>query len=189
MTRSRSGLVLLMVLIGVAATMESSCAEDGRLKRGDAVGAFYVTKVAGAEDDGVSPGENLCYRCRYGSRPLVMVFARRSGGRLTELVRRLDGAVARNRDARLKGMVTFVGRDLDALRQQATEIAQLAEVKQVPVAVAAEATTGPIHERLDADAAVTIVVAKESQVVTALAYQVDDIDVTKVMTEVEQILR
>ena len=50
------------------------------LQQGDSVGVFYVTKVAGATNDGVAPGEQLCYRCRYGSSPIIMVFARRTGG-------------------------------------------------------------------------------------------------------------
>ena len=178
--------VVICLLAGLSSTQSFAAGEC--LKQGDAVGVFYVTKVAGAEDDGVVPGEHLCYRCRYGSRPLVMVFARRTGGRLTELVRRLDRAVATNQDSSLKGLVTFVGEDATELKQSAASVAANAEVKKVPLVVAQEPKTGPVNYKLSADAAITIVVAKDSQVVHTHTYDVDKIDVAEVMTEVEQIL-
>ena len=36
---------------------------------GDSIGAFNVTKLCGAEDDGVEAGKTLCYRCKNGKRP------------------------------------------------------------------------------------------------------------------------
>lgn len=159
------------------------------LQQGDPVGVFYVTKVAGAESDGVSPGEQLCYRCRYGSRPMVMVFTRKTGRRLTDLVRRLDLAVATNRGARLKGLVTFLGKDTKELQQCATSVAETAIVKEVPVVIAEETETGPANYKLPDDADVTIVVAKDSQVVHTHVYDVNHIDVTTVMNDVERIIR
>ena len=187
MLRMPVGLILAVGLLGGLWSKQSIWAGEC-LKRGDAVGVFYVTKVAGAEDDGVVPGERLCYRCRYGSRPLVMVFARRTGGRLTELVRRLDRAVATNPNSRLKGLVTFVGEDAGELKLSAESVAEKAAVKKVPLVVAKEPKTGPINYKLSADAAITIVVAKDSQVVNTHTYDVDKIDVARIMTDVQQIL-
>jgi hypothetical protein len=144
--------------------------------------------VAGATDDGVAPGEQLCYRCRYGSRPLVMIFARRTGGRLTELVRRVDRAVANNQQSSLKGLVTFVGEDSRELKQCAESVAETADVSKVPVVVAQEPSTGPENYNLAPDAAVTVVVAKDSQVVSTHSYDVETIDVAEVMTDVQQVL-
>jgi hypothetical protein len=189
MSRIATGWISALGLIVGATLVTSALAADRCLQRGDAVGVFYVTKVAGAVDDGVVPGEQVCYRCRYGSRPIVMVFARRTGGRLTELVRRLDRAVAINRRSSLKGMVTFVGGDATELKQRAASVAEEAAVKKVPVVVAQETETGPANYKLPADAAVTVVVAKDSQVVTTHTYDEDNINVSEVMTEVQQILR
>ncbi len=187
MPRLSTGLILA-VCLSLGLSHSQSLAAEPCLKQGDSVGVFYVTKVAGAEDDGVFPGENLCYRCRYGSRPLVMVFARRSGGRLTELVRRLDRAVASNRDSSLKGLITFVGETPTEAKESAASCAKSAAVKTVPVVVANEANTGPVNYKLATDAAVTIVVAKDSQVIHTHTYDVDTIDVATVMSEVQQII-
>ena len=163
-------------------------APTSSLRRGDSVGVFYVTKVAGAEDDGVRPGEQLCYRCRYGSSPMVMVFARRTGGRVTELVKRIDKAVFSNRKRRLKGLVTMMGKDSSSVKLAAGKVAAAAEVEYVPVVVAKEVQTGPLNYKLPADADVTVVVAKDSQVVRTHTYTSEKVDIAAVMDEVERIL-
>ncbi len=57
---------------------------------GDMVGAFYVEKVAGAVNDNVSVGKQLCYRCMLGNKPVVMVFARKADKNLASLVKELE---------------------------------------------------------------------------------------------------
>jgi hypothetical protein len=172
-------------------TAGTACADtstEDSLKQGDSIGVFYVTKVAGAEDDGVEPGEDLCYRCRYGSSPMVMVFARDTGGKVTDLIKQIDTAVARNEEARLRGLLTLIGEDAASLKQDASKIAKKAAVKNVPVVVAKETKTGPLNYKLSDDAAVTIVVAKDSQVVNTHIFAADKIDIAAVMTEIQQIL-
>ncbi len=164
-----------------------SALEDG-LKQGDAIGVFYVTKVAGAQDDGVEAGEDLCYRCRYGSRPMVMVFARDTGGKVPELLRAIDLAVAENESESLRGLLTLMGDDATALKNVADKIATSSAVKMVPVAVAKETKTGPMNYRISSDAAVTIVLAKDSQVVATHIFAAEKIDVDSIMKEVAEML-
>ena len=159
------------------------------LRRGDSVGVFYVTKVAGADNDGVRPGEQLCYRCRYGSSPMIMVFVRRTGVRVTELVKRIDSAVFSNQKRRLKGLVTMMGDSSSQVRAAAGEVAAAAKVEHVPVVVAKELQTGPLNYKLQADAEVTVVVAKDSQVVKTHTFSSEKVDIAAVMSEVEKILK
>ncbi|MEL6109663.1 MAG: hypothetical protein AAFU85_26945, partial [Planctomycetota bacterium] len=117
MSRLMMSFAVLGLLIGSVNAADSEC-----LKEGDAIGAFYVTKVAGAEQDGVEKGTELCYRCRYGSRPMVMVFARKSGGKVTDLVKELDAAIADNEGEELKGLLTLMGEDASALKETAVKV-------------------------------------------------------------------
>ena len=55
-TLTTLGLSLAMVAAAGAAELECG------LKIGDAIGAFQVTKCAGAVNDNVPVGEQLCYR-------------------------------------------------------------------------------------------------------------------------------
>lgn len=190
---------MLRIILGSALTFALVCSSAGTacadtstedsLKQGDSIGVFYVTKVAGAEDDGVEPGEELCYRCRYGSRPMVIVFARDTGGKVTDLVKQIEAAVTKNEDASLKGLLTLIGEDAASLKEDASKIAEKAGVKNVPVVVAKETKTGPLNYKLAGDAAVTIVIAKDSQVVNTHVFSADKIDIAAVMADVQQIVR
>lgn len=56
-----AGFGLAAAFLAGAAAVGAADLESG-LKVGDLVGAFDVVKCAGAADDGVEVGDNLCYR-------------------------------------------------------------------------------------------------------------------------------
>ncbi|MGV3484204.1 MAG: hypothetical protein ACO1RT_07290, partial [Planctomycetaceae bacterium] len=153
MSRLFLGSVLSVALVCGVASAADTAKES--LKQGDSIGAFYVTKVAGAADDGVETGEELCYRCKYGQRPMVMIFTRKGGAKVNELVGQLDKAVTTHKDAQLKGLVTILGDDQSTLKSQATTIAKESGAKNVPVVVAADSETGPESYRISPTADVT----------------------------------
>ena len=161
--------------------------DESALKQGDPVGAFYVTKVAGA-DDGVQEGQELCYRCRYGSRPMVIVFARQSGGNLPRLVEELDKAVETNKDDQLRGLVAMMGKDKTEVTKDANRVVERSGVKHLPVVIAKETETGPANYKLDKNAEVTIVCASDSQVVTTHIFSADKIDIAMVMRDIKRML-
>ncbi|MEM6979257.1 MAG: hypothetical protein AAF539_06270 [Planctomycetota bacterium] len=176
----------LCVVSGISFA-DNAAADDG-LCAGDPIGAFYVTKVAGAEDDGVEVGDALCYRCRYGSSPMVMVFARQNSGKVANLVKKIDAAVASNSDSRLRGLVTLVGGESTELMDSATKLAGTATPKNVPIVVAKDSQSGPANYRLNPDAEITVVVASDSQVVARHEFAADSIDIAAVMSEVDSML-
>ncbi|EMI22546.1 putative secreted protein [Rhodopirellula maiorica SM1] len=179
---------VLLFAVSLSNVLAADASRDVGLKQGDPIGVFYVTKIAGAEDDGVDVEQEICYRCRYGSRPMVIVFARQIDGKLTKLVKELDAAVAQNEASHLSGFVTLLGEDAGKLKTLATELAEKTSAKRIPFAVAKESETGPLNYRLSADAPVTIVVASDSQVVSARAYATSEIDVEAIMADVKSIL-
>jgi hypothetical protein len=186
---SRSRLAKAFLLAAVCSLVPSVVIAAGqRLRRGDSIGVFYVTKVAGAKDDGVEVGQDLCYRCRYGSSPMVIVFVRDTGGRVPELVRQLDHAVDMHEESSFKSLVTLIGEDAAQLKEAACRIAELADVKRVPIVVAKETQTGPLNYKLPDESAVTVVIAKDSQVVATHVFSADSIDVAAVMNDVRQML-
>lgn len=177
--------LFLGTLLSAAMIAGLSNAADSGLQQGDSIGAFYVTKVAGAPADGVPSGKELCYRCKYGQSPMVMVFTRKSGDKVTELVKQLDKTVSANEDARLRGFVTVLGEDQAGLKSTASKIAEAAGCHTVPVAVSSE-PNGPANYRLDPSAEVTVIVAEGGKVLASHAFTADGIDVAAVLKEVEQ---
>ncbi len=186
---SRNKIITLCICCVALSILPATSFGMKILKKGDTVGIFYVTKIAGAEADGVEPGQRLCYRCRYGSRPIVMIFARKTGRRLTDLVQYLDQAIAVNPNARLKGLVTLLGKDQRVLKEAAQEVADTALVKEIPVAIATEQGIRSNQYQLPEDAEVTIVVAKDSRVVHTLVFDVNEIDLATIEGEVSQLIR
>ena len=178
----RTLFCVAFALVGATAVAEDC------LKQGDAIGAFFVTKVGGAADDGVSPGDELCYRCRYGSSPIVLVFARRADSKLVELVQQIDSTIAANEEARLRGLVTFLGEDLAEVKDGASEFAQQTGVKFVPVAIAKETETGPPNYKLD-DSEVTVLIANDSQLVSMHRSKKKRINIPNLMREVKQMIQ
>ena len=190
MSRTLFTLTLAVSMtLGLMATAgaDDSATADG-LQEGDPIGVFYVTKIAGAVDDEVEPGETLCYRCRYGSRPMVMVFARDTGGRVPELLKALEQSVGENEEAKLKGILTLIGEDAAALKNDAGKIAEKVDAKLVPVVVAKETKTGPLSYKISETADVTIVLANDSQVVNTHTFDAGKIDVNTIIGQVKEML-
>ncbi|QEG40517.1 hypothetical protein [Roseimaritima ulvae] len=185
--------VMLCAAVIAAACFANNLQADEKngecLAEGDPIGAFYVTKVAGAEDDGVEAGQELCYRCRYGGRPMVMVFARKNSEKLNQLVGKLDKAVASHSDNQLKSFVTLVGADTETLKKEASKLASSTSVKGVPVVIAKDNENGPRNYKLDSKADVTVVIANNSQVVSNQTYTADDVDADAVIAAVEKAIK
>ena len=84
-----AALLLAGVSLAQAAELKSG------LQQGESVGAFQVEKCGGAVNDNVKVGDQLCYRCMLGAKPVVMVFARKADDKLAGLVKELDKTVAK----------------------------------------------------------------------------------------------
>ena len=181
-------LASLLCLTVVPTVFAGDAATDDGLCKGDSIGAFYVTKVGGAEGDGVEVGESLCYRCRYGGRPMVMVFARKAGSNVEKFVKDLDQAVGEASDADLKGLVTMLGAESETLEKEAKTLTSHTGVKNVPVVVSKDPENGPGSYKLNPTAEITVVIADRSQVVAKHEFSADSIDTAAVMSDVKSVL-
>lgn len=171
------GLVAVALSFGGAAFAEE--VKSG-LETGAGIGPFYVTKIGGAEGDGVEVGKDLCYRCKYGPRPQVMVFTRTTGGEVVNLAKELNSAVARNEAAQLSAFVNVLNADKAAAEKSAKELA--AGSAKVPVVVPTENENGPANYGLNPDAEVTVIVAKGGKVVAGHGYAKGKFDSSAVKT-------
>jgi hypothetical protein len=155
---SLAAVTLLVAGVAIAAELKSG------LQPGQKIGAFDVQKIAGATDDGVAVGSELCYRCKYGSRPMVMVFTRKTDEKLVDLVKKLDAAVEKNKDVKLAAFVNVLGDDKSAAETSAKELASAAKAENVPVVVPVEFKNGPDNYGIDPKADQTIIIASEGTV-------------------------
>lgn len=153
------------------------------------IGAFYVTKVAGAEDDGVKKGRNLCYRCLNGQRPQVMVFTRSSDAKVQELLKKLDKAVAKNKDSQLRVFVNVLGDDKDDLAETCEKFVADTKAKNIPFVVPNEFENGPEDYGINAKAEITVTLAANSSVKAShAAAKASDLNVDAVIKDLGKIL-
>jgi len=175
----------LLASVAVAAELKSG------LEPGKPIGPFDVVKCAGP-DDKVKVGDELCYRCKYGQRPMVMVFSRSSDAKVAALVKKLDGAVEANSAKQLAAFVSLLGADREALEAKAKQFSTSAKVANVPLVVPVEFENGPADYGINPDADVTIIVAKNSKVMANHAFAkggLDDAGISAVLADVEKLVQ
>ncbi len=179
------------VVMALAFSGFSASAEDIKsgLKEGDAIGAFDVTKCAGAEKDKVAVGDNLCYRCKNGSRPQVMVFTRSTDEKVVALVKQLDEQIKKNEEAQLKAFVNYLGDSKDSASDAAKKLAATTKAENIPFVVPNEYENGPEDYGINAKAAITIIMASEGKVkANYAAAKASDLDVAAVIGDLKKIL-
>lgn len=160
-------LAVCAAALAMLACVSFASAEETKsgLKEGANVGAFYVTKLAGAEDDGVAVGKNLCYRCKNGGRPQVMVFTRSSDDNVVKLVKELDAAIPKQSSKELRAFVNYLGDDKADAKADAEKLAATTKAKNVPFVLPNEFENGPEDYGINPKSEVTILLVNGGKVV------------------------
>lgn len=164
-----------LAVLGFAALMAASVAmaEDAKsgLQPGDSVGPFTVEKVAGNPNDNVEVGKNLCYRCMLGSKPVVMVFARKPDTALAGLIEKLDAELPKHKDKKLSSFVNIIGSDdAESLKATAKEFGEKNKPEHVAIVVPEDSENGPETFGISPDAEVTVIIYQDSKVVASHAF-------------------
>ena len=152
---------------------------------GDKVPAFNVRDITGPSAD-----KTLCYRCQYGSRPVVTIFTHEINDSVTELISKVDGLVGKNKDAKMAAFVVVITEDTDKVEKQLKAIAKDKNIKNVPLTII-EGKTGPENYNLSKDAAVTVMMWNESTVKVNEAFGKPTLDaksIEKLVAETKKIL-
>lgn len=179
-------LALAFALVGLVSFTVAEDIKSG-LKVGEDIGAFDVTKLAGAEKDGVASGKQLCYRCRNGSKPQVMIFTRSSDEKVVALVKKLDESLAKNSDKQLRAFVNYMGENKEGAADAAKKLCASSKAENVPFVVPNEFENGPADYGISAKAEVTILVAKDGKVTANHAFaKAKEVDVDSVIKSVEK---
>jgi len=148
-------LVLASVVV-LSAAEKSSEIQSG-LELGSFAPAFDVLDITGPKK-----GTELCYRCRYGSRPVVNIFAREITPELTELIKNVDKQVDANKDKRMAAFVVFLSEDGEAAEPKIKELADKNKIK-IPLTLIKN-TKGPDNYNISEDADVTVMMWVDSEV-------------------------
>ncbi len=155
-------------LTGLATADDAATATESHIKSGpkdgDYLGPFTVTKIAGAEEDGVEEGKSLCYRCKNSSRPQVVIFTRSTGPEVAALVSKIDAALAEHEDEQLRCFVNVLGENPEAAAASAKKFAMTSKAKNIPFVVPNEFENGPDDYGINPKAEVTVTFATDGKV-------------------------
>ena len=188
--RIRSTLAL-SVVVALSASLALAAEFKSGPQAGEKLGAFQVVKAAGNPNDGVEDGKQLCYRCKLGNRPVVMVFSRNPDQNLAKLVKELDAVVAKNSEKQMASFVNLLGSDAEALKTSAKAFMDKANVQNVAIVVPADQPNGPTDYKIDPQADVTVLIYKDGTVTVNHAYAaggLNDGEIKKIVGETSQIL-
>jgi len=146
--------------------------------------------------NGPHAGNPHCLVCEFGLRPTVLVFVRgvlTDKSAATELVRKLDEALDRNKNVELRAGVVILNDDA-AKEESRKELvrkleASTKELKHVLVAV--DVAAGPEKYKVNKDADVTVLIYEKHKILANSAFAKDkltDNDVTSIMATVRKMV-
>ena len=167
----------------------SSGLNAAEIKSGLQVGefppAFNVKDITGA-----NAGKKLCYRCQYGARPVVTIFARDYTPKVAKLVQKIDAQVGSNRDSKMAAFVVVLTDDPDAAEPKLETAAKKAKLQHTPLTVF-DGEAGPPSYKVAEDADVTIMMWVDSDVKVNHALKADkltDDSIKKIVADTKKIL-
>jgi hypothetical protein len=168
-------LLMTMPLIAAEEKPRGAVESNAPLRSGCQVGELVPTFYSRAVT-GPLMNKSVCYICRNGERPVVMVLLNGGVGPEVEpLLKSIDRLVDRNRASGLRGFGVLLSSEplRDASRVQTFAFdAKIA----MPLTVATEAVAGPSCQRVHPDAAVTVIVYEKRRVEANFSYRAGELD-------------
>jgi hypothetical protein len=123
---------------------------------------------------GPNRGQAHCYICEAADRPIFVIFARKMSEPLGKLVRGLDDALLKHKDAELRAWVTFLHDDQSAIDAQVVQWGKAHGIRNVPLAVF-EDPDGPPAYRLNKQAEVTVLLSVKQKVVRNFSFRAGEL--------------
>jgi hypothetical protein len=139
------------------------------LKVGEKVPTFYVRAITGPLKN-----KSVCYVCRNGDRPVVMLFIRDITPELKTLLKQIDKEVDDHRAEGLRSFGVFVAGDSKELLPQVQTLA-FDEKISLPLTIAAAPSDGSAGRSLHPDAAVTVILYRDQTVVANFAFRAKEL--------------
>jgi len=183
-------LRVLLICVGLNfASLHASDAPRERLKSGleagAAVQAFFVRAVTGPLKN-----RSVCYVCRNGDRPVVMVFFQGIDPNAVKFMKMIDHITDAGRVNGARCFGVLVTDDSGMVVPTLQTLAFDGQI-EMPLTAATTAISGPSAHRLHPDAATTIVLYRQQKVVASFGYRRGDLldaEIDRMQRELEAFL-
>ncbi len=138
------------------------------LQPGDSLPAYNVKDCTGPNE-----GKSLCYRCKYGARPVVNIFAREMTPEVVALVKEIDQIVGKNGEKKMAAFVTLLTNDPDRDEIVLKAIAKKEGLKNVPLTIF-DGVAGPEDYKIAEKADLTVTMWVDNKVEASQAFSKGD---------------
>lgn len=128
------------------------------LDKGASPAAFNVKDITGP-----NKGKSLCYRCKYGAKPVATVFTREITDEVAALVKEIDTQVGANKAKNMCAFLVLLTDDADAGAKQLEKLAADKQISNVPLTIY-DGTAGPESYKIAKDAGVTVLMWNKMRV-------------------------
>jgi hypothetical protein len=159
----RTLCALILVTLGAVAVADEPCKSG--LQANQRPGPYSALVAVGPQR-----GQQHCYICEAGDRPMMIVFARSLSDPLGKLVHRMDKLMAEHKGADLRSWVTFLHEDGTVFDPQVVQWSKKHATGKVPLAIF-EDTVGPPTYLLNREADVTVLLSVQQRVVANFAFR------------------
>jgi hypothetical protein len=160
----------------------------GELKSGPQAGEKVPGPFHPVNVTGEHKGEKFCLFCVNGENPVAMVFARESSPELTKLIKKLDEATAKNKEASMGSFVVFLS-DKDGLDKELAATAEKNKIEKTVLSI--DNPAGPKGYEVAKDADVTVVLYVDRKVKANHAFkkgELKDADIDTIVKDIPKIL-
>ena len=162
----------------VSASLACAAAKEETVKSGLQVGdrtpAYFVNDCTGP-----NAGKSLCYRCKFGSRPVVNIFARKMTPEVNNLIAKIDATVGKNRENRMAAFVVHLTNDADASSATLKKVAKDKSLKNTPL-TNYEGLAGPAKYKISKNADLTVMMWVKGKVKVNYALKNKDLSEDKI---------
>ena len=160
----------------------------GELKSGPQVGKAVPGPFHPLNCTGENAGEKFCLFCKNGENPVAMIFARQPSPALTKLIKKIDEATVKNKDAGMGSFVVFLS-DSEKLEGELKELAKKEKLQQCVLSI--DNPAGPKGYKVAKDADVTVVLYTNRTVKANHTFKKGDLkvqDIDRIVADVSKIL-
>ena len=126
---------------------------------------FQVVDVTGP-----AKGTTLCYVCRYGGRPSLVVFTRTLDGHFPDVAKAAEKFVVDNKERRAAGFVVLLGSNTKANRDTLAKLADTHKLT-IPLTIAADGPKGPADYKLGGNFDTLVLVTRRNRVQSSFPLQ------------------
>lgn len=159
---------------------------DGTAKSGPQVGdkvpgPFHPLNVTGEK-----AGKKHCLFCENGPNPVAVVFAREVTPEVEALIKKLDEATVKNKDASMGAFAVFCT-DKDGLEKQLKALASKTSIKSLVLSI--DNPSGPDGYKIDKDADVTVLLYDDFTVRANHAFKKGELNAKSIDSVVKDVAK